>query len=762
MRIILISAFLSSYTQMLRAPRVRILLALLAVAWPALSQGQSKATDLRPSADSVPRLPGLTIVGSPVDRARIPGSAQRLERETLIRARVLTTNEALRKISGIIVRDEDGLGLRPNIGIRGLNPTRSTKTLLLEDGVPLSLAPYGDNAAYYHPPVGRMESIEVLKGAGQILYGPQTIGGVINYITPGLPAHSGAMMRLSGGSNAFTNGYLRAAAVQGDGGLVFDVSRTRGSGARANTSTDVADGSVKLFVPVARGQRVIAKTNVYREASQLTYSGLTEAEWAADPRSNPFRNDQFDITRLGGSVAHEWHRGPRTLTTTLYAHDITRDWWRQSSNSTQRPNDAGDADCISIVNLETGCGNEGRLRRYQVMGIEPRYSRPLLLGALAGTLDVGVRVHHEVQERRQLNGAFYNARTSGPAGDAGSGTVEDNRRTTDALAAFAQARIGGMRWSVTPGLRVEHLRLTRTNRLPVAGSPTGAFGATTLTELIPGLGATFTANERLTFFAGVHRGFAPPRNEDVISNATGGVVDLGAERSWNTELGARWMPASGWSLDATLFGMDFANQVVPASIAGGTGAALTGAGRTLHRGAEVDLHGEIPARGRTTIFTQVAATWLPIARFEGERFAFLGTGGSDVVGKVYADQNGTATRTRVSTSGNRLPYAPELTITATLGVRHDVGFDVSIEAVHIGPQFGDALNTRRVVNDGQQGALAASTLWNATANWAVRPLGSVVFVSVKNLFDALVLVDRTRGLLPGMPRLVQLGVERSF
>ena len=103
----------------------------------------------------------------------------------------LATDEALRKVSGVHARGEEGFGLRPNIGIRGLLPTRSSKVLLLEDGIPLSYAPYGDNASYYHPPIDRFESVEVIKGAGQVLYGPMTVGGVINYITPAAPDRRG-------------------------------------------------------------------------------------------------------------------------------------------------------------------------------------------------------------------------------------------------------------------------------------------------------------------------------------------------------------------------------------------------------------------------------------------------------------------------------------------------------------------------------------------------------------------------------------------
>ncbi|MCK7508581.1 MAG: hypothetical protein MZV70_33995 [Desulfobacterales bacterium] len=38
--------------------------------------------------------------------------------------------------------------------------------LLLEDGIPLAYAPYGDNASYYHPPVERFERDRGAEGLG--------------------------------------------------------------------------------------------------------------------------------------------------------------------------------------------------------------------------------------------------------------------------------------------------------------------------------------------------------------------------------------------------------------------------------------------------------------------------------------------------------------------------------------------------------------------------------------------------------------------
>ncbi|MDP1551257.1 MAG: TonB-dependent receptor plug domain-containing protein [Nitrosomonas sp.] len=164
-------------------------------------------------------MPRVDVIGAPENLEHISGSANVLDKKTLEQSRVFTVNEALRKVPGIHARDEEGLGLRPNIGIRGLNPTRSTKINLLEDGIPLAYAPYGDNASYYHPPIERFDRIEILKGADQIRFGPQTIGGVINYITPTPPQKFGGHVQAIGGNLDYFNGKVQL----GGKGLLLDL-----------------------------------------------------------------------------------------------------------------------------------------------------------------------------------------------------------------------------------------------------------------------------------------------------------------------------------------------------------------------------------------------------------------------------------------------------------------------------------------------------------------------------------------------------------
>ena len=66
------------------------------------------------------------LAGTPESLSEIPGSIERIDRQTLENSRAFNFSEVLRKVSGVNVRDEEGFGLRPNIGIRGTNPTRST------------------------------------------------------------------------------------------------------------------------------------------------------------------------------------------------------------------------------------------------------------------------------------------------------------------------------------------------------------------------------------------------------------------------------------------------------------------------------------------------------------------------------------------------------------------------------------------------------------------------------------------------------------
>ncbi|MBA2737420.1 MAG: TonB-dependent receptor plug domain-containing protein, partial [Pyrinomonadaceae bacterium] len=394
-----------------------------------------EAIEIRLSPQAIAEEISVTVnslAGTPESLSEIPGSIERIDAQTLENSRVFNFSEALRKISGVNVRDEEGFGLRPNIGIRGTNPTRSTKILLLEDGLPLSYAPYGDNASYYHPPVERYESIEVLKGSGQIAYGPQTIAGVINYITPNPPEKPTFNLKLEGGNRRFFNGGAGFGGTFGKFGGILNFNHKRGDGSRENTNFKLYDFFTKATYALNSRNALTAKFTFFREDSNLTYTGATEAEFRANPRGNIFKNDFFNTRRYGFALQHVGVFTPKiNLVTNFYSNYFSRDWWRQSSNSSQRPNRLNvDPDCRSLADLNTTCGNEGRLRDYFMIGIEPRLNAQFNLGKVKNEFNIGFRVHREDQDRLQKNGDLPTSRDGVIA--------ENNERQSLAQSGFVQ------------------------------------------------------------------------------------------------------------------------------------------------------------------------------------------------------------------------------------------------------------------------------------------------------------------------------------
>lgn len=709
-----------------------------------LAAGSLAATaETATSLDPELLAPDMLVIGSPSEERELSGSASVVDNSTLETSLVFTVDEALRK-AGVFTRMEEGLGLRPNIGLRGLDPTRSRKVLLLEDGIPLAHSPYGDNSSYYHPQIDRFARVEVLKGAGQIAYGPHTVGGVINYATQSASETLTGALTLAGGDRGYSEVGIKVSDTFGDLGLVALFDRRAADGARENQDSTVQDLFLKAIYDAGEDRILTLRASWYDEASRMPYSGLTLAEFEANPRQNPFVNDRFDTHRLGASASWAAPVLGFDSVTTLYWSTFERDWWRQSSNSGQRPNDASDPACGGMANLSTTCGNEGRLRSYWVAGLEPRFSRRFLLGDVTHDIDFGVRWHAERQYRVQENGDTPNARQAGVGVNAG--VRENDIRETEAVSAYVQNRIDLGTFALTPGVRIERIAYDRFNRL------TGRGGSDTFTEVVPGLGLTWEASEGVNLFAGLHRGFSPPAVSDLIGS-TGGSIDLDPERSWNWEAGVRAAPLAGVDLEATWFLLDFENQIIPASVAGGVGSTLTSAGETRSQGLDVEMSYRPESVGA---YGRLAWVWLGDAEFVGRR-------NSNVSGF-----------SSMSTTGNRLPYAPEHLVAATVGYRGTGDWTAELEWVRTTEVFTDDLNTVAVTPNGQRGEIAGSDILNLALRVPVSGLlpgmgltetGQSkldVFVAVKNLTDELYVVDRSRGTIPGDGRRVQAGLTARF
>ncbi len=161
---------------------------------------ESKSREEATTASTPQLRETISVIGKRAGPPRVAGSAHSVQQETLELFEHNDIHKVLAPVPGVYIREEDGFGLRPNIGLRGASSDRSSKVTLMEDWILLAPAPYSAPAAYYFPMSTRMVGVEVFKGAAAIRHGPNTIGGAVNMQTRPVPAGPDANLEIALGS----------------------------------------------------------------------------------------------------------------------------------------------------------------------------------------------------------------------------------------------------------------------------------------------------------------------------------------------------------------------------------------------------------------------------------------------------------------------------------------------------------------------------------------------------------------------------------
>jgi Fe(3+) dicitrate transport protein len=340
----------------------------------------------------------------------VPGSTAEVTTEELAALRPVSLKEAIRRMAGFHIVDEDAMGLNLNIGLRGLNPRRSQRTMLLEDGAPIHLAPYGDPSGHYSTPVELVDGIEAIKGSGQILHGPQTVGGVVNFLTAPPPdrlrVNAGAVV----GSRDFRSFSGQLGTEIGRVGLLGTLLHRKTDGVRERHSHEVNVAALKSVIRMSTRQSLMLKGTWYEEDSRYSEGGMSEAAFAANPLGNPFNSDRFRLDRKAVQAVHSVGLGEGvTLSTNFYYQGIDRTSYRQIDFPFDTMTAVAATGCVGAArtdyeNFAARCGNKIRPRGYDFVGVEPRVSwRGTWLGMRSEGV-AGFRAHHESISRRRYNG----------------------------------------------------------------------------------------------------------------------------------------------------------------------------------------------------------------------------------------------------------------------------------------------------------------------------------------------------------------------
>ena len=250
---------------------------------------------LADAADTVQEIDTVTIIGKKADITDIPGSAHVVDTETLAEFAQSDILRVLRTVPGVYIQEEEGWGLRPNIGIRGSGLDRSARIALLEDGVLIAPAPYASPSAYYFPTQRRMSAIEVLKGPSSITVGPRTTGGAVNMISTPLPGNGfAANADLRYGDFNTMDAHVNAGSGGDRFSWLLETVQASSDGFKniqgpvgGDTGYDIEDYVAKFDIKSDPSadiyQALRVKAGYTDQTSDETYLGLTDADFAATP-----------------------------------------------------------------------------------------------------------------------------------------------------------------------------------------------------------------------------------------------------------------------------------------------------------------------------------------------------------------------------------------------------------------------------------------------------------------------------------------------
>lgn len=725
---------------------------------PAPTDDPALAAD--PEIDSAPADDARTVVRQKRrDLFKAGGSVRLIEEEQLEATNYDDPHSVLTQVPGVYLRTEDGYGLRPNIGVRGVSPERSAKVTLMEDGVLFGPAPYAAPAAYYFPLVTRMTGVEVTKGPASVRFGPNTIGGAIDFITRDVPKKTEGAVDLGLGTSAalFDNVYAKLHAHAGThwgwGGILAELVHLESDGFKVidldppetNTGFSRSEGMIKIAAdtPIVDDttHHFELKLNLAREISHETYLGLSDADLRADPNRRYVASalDRMAWLRWGVELSHLLRTGAFELDTRLYTHHFDRTW-RKLNRFRDGPALAAIlADPDGIENAvfyrvltgvdDTASPAEALLiganhRVFDVFGAQTTGRYRLVTGAFKHKLELGLRLHHD-QVEREHDEAGYEMRGGALVRDAlPTQTTLHNEASALAFAAHLLYALSGHGLTVVPGVRTEVIATSYSDVR--AGS---AAERADQVVLLPGIGLHYALSDRLGVLAGVYRGFSPvaPGQDDAVR----------PEESINYELGVRFLDAeTGTVAEAIGFYSDYDNLIGQCTQS--AGCATEDLDDQLNGGA-VEVFGVEVALAHTF---ELACWRLPL------RLAYTFTHGEFTTS--FASDDPIFGRVE---SGDALPYVPPHQLVA------QVGLGQARWSALVAYTFTDIMRERPGTGDDRGHMTDAVHLVDLMAD--VR-LGErfTLYGRAENLFEHVAIGSRRPyGARPVKPRMLQLGLK---
>lgn len=469
---------------------------------------------------------------TPKSAKKHPGARTVITSQEINDSGARTVEDVLRTVPGVRVLDESGVGFLPNIGIRGLNPLRSEQALILVDGIPITLAPYGQTGLSLFPlTMNSVESIDVARGGVAVHYGPNNVGGVINFVTKRIPHKTSMTLKetvsVFAGGNVLSDTYFRVGGFVNDRlGLQLQANVIGGNAARAHSKSEVNNLMLDSHWLVTDNSEVKMGIQYYSTHNELP-GALTPKSYDQDRNQSTRPLDSFNGDTLRGNLTYNYFfDNGAEFSWTNFGHRSNREF--KFGNST-------DADIESTREMSAP-------REFLVYGSEPRLTFNID-GIVKQKISLGARYMREevdylVDSRDLMTGAYSVAR--------------DWRFENNAYAFYMSDTFTLLdnKLKITPGIRHERIELDYRNNL------SGAQTNNPTSDWLPGLDIGYQATNEVFLFANTHKSMRPVQFTQITLAA-----DLASEKAKNYEAGIRWAPTKNIDTTLTGFRLDFDNKL---------------------------------------------------------------------------------------------------------------------------------------------------------------------------------------------------------
>ncbi len=692
-----------------------------------------------------------------IGKKKIPGSVEYISATELKNYNYTNVNDVMKMIPGVNIQEEEGFGLRPNIGLRGSGLERSAKITLMEDGILAAPAPYASPSAYYFPTMGRMNSVEVLKGASQIRFGPFTTGGAINLISTPIPNDFTTKFQLTAGSFGYRNLHAHVGKSFDHVGFLVETFQYGADGFKTlpggqGTGFDKKDYQVKLRVNTKPEKETyqslsftLGRTN---ERSNETYLGLAKRDFDVNPYSRyaASQMDQMNAEQTRFSAQHYIEVAPwLNILTTAYRNDFARNWYKLQSI-------AGGPGITSVLNDplnnqraygilqglsdsdSTSLFLRSNNREYYAQGIQTVFDIEFSTGNVLHDIHISGRLHKDQEDRFQLEDGYAINDGIMKLVDPGIPGSQANRiETANAFASYVYYNLTYGKISLTPGIRREEVTISRDDYGRNDFSRSGVNLSERENNVIawlPGFGLNYTLNSELNLFGGIHRGFAPP----------GSSPNSLPELSNNYEIGIR--KTNSILQGAVVLFLNDYEQLLGRDIAAGGGLGtgnVFNAGTAVTKGFEFQLG--------VDAFSNLENNYsLPIS------FAYTLTD-SEFTQAFESDFEAWGN----VEVGDELPYLASHQLFMSVGLQQQA-FSLFLNSkyqsdIRVSPGAGSIP---------EEDLIPGFMVMDASASIFLKQYFSVN-ISVNNIWDnQYAVASRPTGLRPGMPRAINIGFRMNL